>query len=188
MDEEEDTEEDDEEEIKGGKKAMKKSAEIPAELQAVMKAQSEQLELLQKQLKEEKNIRDLNDWQIKVEKNLSHFPGKSYSEMAKILKDLNDLNPTMAQTQFEQMKAASDALKSSEMFGASRSSNNRNSVVKVGGGSAWDQIETLTRDFVQKSNDIKLTHAAAMDEVLKSDKGKELYSQYLDENPAQLGR
>ncbi len=162
--------------------------ELSPEMTAVLKAQKDELEVVrkqnedfQKQLKVEKDARELASWTQKAKEELSHFPGKSTDELGQILKDLNDVNPDMATTQFASMKSASDALKQSgllEQVGKS-----------VGGtveGSAWAKIKKQADGIVEKSSDIDLTKEAAIAKVL--DRRPDLYNEYLSENPAQAAK
>ena len=160
---------------------------LPEEVQAILKAREDELEELKKtneqiakDLSDAKDERELASWMAKAEKECSHFPGKSVEEMAKMLKSLNDVNPGMAQAQFESMKAASDALKTSTLLKESGAGGG-----SVGGGDAWSQIEKLAEGLVEKSDDLDLTKEKAVNRVLESDRGQALYKQYLEENPQQ---
>lgn len=50
-----------------------------------------------------------------------------------------------------------------------------------GAGDAWDKIESLARQLVEKSDDA-LSQADAVSKVLETDEGRTLYNQYLQEN------
>jgi hypothetical protein len=177
-----------EEEMK--KEEEVKKEELPEEAQAIFKAQEEQIKALKeqndlviKQLREEKDQRELEAWISKAETELTHFPGKSFEEMGKLLKSLHDVNPETAKEQFETMKAASDALKTSDVF---KEAGKRAGVtVKK---SAWEKIEELAKGLVEKSNDVNFDLEVAIAKVMDSPRGAELYNEYLDEHPQQCGR
>ncbi len=56
--------------------------------------------------------------------------------------------------------------------------------VEKSGDDAWAEIEKAADAVVAKSDGV--SRSAAIGRVLKSDEGKRLYAQYLDENPAQV--
>ena len=53
------------------------------------------------------------------------------------------------------------------------------------GQDAWTEIEEIAKGMVQKSSDASMTQAKAIDLVLKTESGADLYRRYLKENPAQ---
>ncbi len=187
QDEKPEDEEDEEMTEKKVKKTEEVQPEVSEEAQKIFKAQAEQIEALQKQneevtkaLTEEKDKRELEAWIAKAENELSHYPGKSFEDMGKLLKSLSDANPEMAKEQFDNMKTASDALKESEIFkeigGRSASKDSK---------SAWAEIERLADGLVEKSSDINYTKEDAVSKVLETERGSKLYQKYLDENPQQ---
>lgn len=170
-------------------KKVKKGLDVPKEVQehfdTVIKAQNdrfdalkEQNEKVEKALKAEKDERELQDWITKAENDLSHLPGKTSEELAKDLKKMSDFDPEMAKKQFEQMKSASETIAKSEMFQELGGSG------QGVGGSAWDKIVKAAQGLVEKSG-AELSEAQAIDRVLTTSTGQELYSEYLKEHPAQ---
>jgi hypothetical protein len=161
-----------------------KKAELSPEVEAVLKAQTTELETLKAQneqitkaLKTETDSRKLIEWTQKAEQELSHYPGKSTKELGAMLKTMDDKDPEFAKQQFEVLKSASTAFAASPLLQeAGRSGGSDSS------GSAWEQIEKMANGFVEKS-DGSLTHEKAVCKVLKLK--PELYSKYLDEHPAQ---
>jgi phage-related protein len=164
---------------------VKKAEEVPEvedKAQVILKAQADQIAALTKQLEEQKDQRELETWIAKAEKDLSHFPGMSFEEMGKQLKSLSDIGPEVAQKQFDSMKAASDALKESAIFKEAGKKNTNDP------GDAWSQIVKLADGLVEKSNDVNFSQPEAIAKVLETPRGSELYTKYLEENPAQCGR
>jgi len=157
--------------------------EVREHFETVLKARDEELtalkesnETIAKSLKAEKDARELDAWIKKAEADLAHFPGKSTDEIAKSLKALADVDPKLAEEQFTAMKAASDALKESEILKSKGSSFD-------GGGaadSAWAAIEKAADGMIEKSGDSTLTRAQAIDLVCKHQ--PELYTRYVDES------
>jgi hypothetical protein len=161
---------------------QKKFEDIEKAHKAEIDALKENNEKITKALKEEKDTRRLSEWTQKAEKELSHFPGKSIDEIAKSLMELEDLKPELAKSQFESMKAASDAMKENNIFKSAGESYG-GSTAK---GSAWDQIEKLADGLVEKSDDLDMTKEKAIDRVLKSEKGMKLYAEYEKEQAEAL--
>jgi hypothetical protein len=161
---------------------------LDPELEAVFKAQKDQIDLLQKAnedsiaaLKIEKDKRELNEWIKKAEDGLSHYPGQSSTALGTMLKGLHDSDPELATKQFEMLKAASDAMKTSSVL---------KEAGRFGGdaepSSAWAKVEKSASELVQKSADRAFTKEKAIDLVLE--RNPDLYAEYLNENPAQTGR
>jgi phage-related protein len=174
---------DEEEEVMETKvKKEEEAPEVEDKAQVILKAQADQIAALTKQLEDQKDQRELETWIAKAEKDLSHFPGMSFEEMGKQLKSLSDIGPEVAQKQFDSMKAASDALKESAIFKEAGKKNTNDP------GDAWSQIVKLADGLVEKSDDVNFTQAQAMAKVLETERGSKLYTDYLDQNPAQCGR
>jgi hypothetical protein len=162
--------------------------DVRKDVEGLFKAQTDELEALRKQndevqksLKAERDARELESWVEKAKTELSHFPGQSAEEMGKTLKGLADINPELAKKQFEQMKAASAAIKKSSMFSEGGIPTNPN--MGGGGGSAWDQITKMADGIVEKS-DKPMSREKAMAQVMKNH--PDLYQRYLSEHPQQL--
>lgn len=128
-----------------------------------------------KALKTERDQRQTQEWIAKSEDELSHFPGKSSEELGKMLKALHDVNPEMATAQFESMKAASDAIKESDLLKTAGTGT-------APGGSAYQKIQEMVKAKIAKSGDT-MTPEQAEVEIMKED--PVLYEKYLEENPAQ---
>ena len=69
-----------------------------------------------KALADQADERNLDGWNEKARTELSHYPGESTEEIAKALHKMDKADPELAASQFKHMKAASDALKNSEIF------------------------------------------------------------------------
>jgi len=150
-------------------------------LEVLKKAQDAQLEAIRKQsdaqaaeLRAMKDAAALKAWQDKAETDLSHYPGKSTSEMAVMLKSLAATDQKQADELFTSMKAASDALKQSTILKAAG---------KVGtgqglGGSVVAKVEKMAADIISKSAD-GMTKDEAIVRVLSSQ--PDLYTQYTAE-------
>ena len=157
---------------KSADKPVEKKLELPPEAQAIFKAQQDELEKVRKDLKAEKDLREIAEWTTKAKAHLSHFPGKSVEEMGTMLKALHDANPELANEQFESMKAASAAIKEGLVL------KSAGSVGLTAGATAMDKIEKLAEGLVQKSEK-PLTKQQAITKVL--DQNPELYAQYIEE-------
>lgn len=147
------------------------------EVEAIFKAQKSELEAVRKSLQVETDKRLMSEWVEKTKSDLSHYPGKSTEEIAKMLKDLNDINPDMAAMQFESMKAASAAIKGGVVLKSVGSRGKENEVT------AMAQLEAVAAGLVEKSTDSKMTKEQAFKRAVEL--RPELYAQYLDENSKQ---
>jgi len=161
------------------------SDEIRKELDEQLTALRAENEQIRKSLKDEQDARVLATWKERVSKDLAHYPGKSFDEMAQSLKRLSDVDPSIAEDQFATMKAASAALALSPML---REAGRVNKGTEISADdSAWDKIVKMANGLVQKSADINLTEAKAIDAVLKTEAGRKLYAEHQQENPVQEG-
>lgn len=174
------------------KEVKKEFAGLPeavrAEVETVLKSRDDELAALRarneeitKALHTEKDIRELGEWVAKAEKDLSHYPGKSSRELGEMLKKLSDVDPTLAASQFDTMKSASDAMRDSVVLKEAGGS------FRDVTGSAWNKIEQLAEGIFEKSEDPKMTQQRAMAKALETPKGRKLYNEYLSENPKQSG-
>jgi hypothetical protein len=143
-----------------------------------LKAQNEAVE---KALKEERDQRILTSWVQKAKEHLSYLT-ETPEELGATLKDLAEVKKEMADKHFEQLKKASDAIKNSEIFEEKGLAGH--GAVKA--DSAWGKIKEIANGFVEKSGH-EMTEAQSINKALFTEKGKKLYEQYLDENPAQTG-
>jgi len=163
-----------------------KKEDLPEEVQKAMEDQDKKLadmqaenEKINKALEAEKDKRELEEWTAKARTDLGHFPGKSAEELGQMLKDLNDANPEVAKTQFDSMKAASEAMKSSELL------TEAGVIAKSGlSGSTWEKVNKMADNLVEKSEDLGMTKEKAITKVL--DNRPDLYEKYLEEHPRQV--
>lgn len=167
------------------KKKVKKE-ELAPEIQTIMKAQDDQIEVLkaqnvavQKALSDERDERELASWIKKAEEKLEHVPGKTADELGLSLQKLAKVDPELAKEQFDQLKIVSKGIEDSNLFHEVGGSNS-----KTIAGSSLDQIITMADGIVEKSG-AELTREQAVVRILKTAKGAELYEAYLKENPAQ---
>lgn len=140
----------------------------------VNKALSDKLETVTKALETERDIRVMNEWIGKCEKNLSHYPGKSMTEMAKVLKALAVVDPKLADAQFETMKSASEAIKKGALLDEQGKSGSGDT------GTVMDKIEKAAIEIMKTD---KVTHPVAVTKAL--DANPDLYREYLAENSKQ---
>lgn len=130
---------------------------------------------IKKALKDERDTRQLQEWIAKADTDLSHYPGASAEELGAQLKKLHDVDADFAEKEFERMKAASEALKQSDLL--KEAGGNRAPT-----GSAYQKIQELTKAKIQKSAG-EMTEEQAEVEIMNEHPA--LYEKYLEENPAQ---
>lgn len=151
---------------------------IPEAVQKALDDATERAEKLEKQLVSETRKREMTETVAKCEKEFSLVPGMSIDEMAVTLLDADD----DARKRIEKQWAATqEAMAKSDLL---RKAGGQGTLAD--GGDAWAQIEALADQFVEKS-DGDLTRATAIDRVLKTERGGELYQLYMAENPVQYG-
>lgn len=152
---------------------------LTPEAQEIFKAQDDKIAALEATLKKERDDRELAEWTEKAEKHLSHFPGKNSEELGTMLKSLHDVDPKLAESQFESMKAASDGLKTS-------------GVLKSVGHGADGEDLTAEQELVKKAEGIveksekPLTKEQAFRKACELN--PDLYEKYLTQNPRQVAQ
>lgn len=182
--------EDGKKKAKGTEEPVKKELEnLPAEVQELINKELEKRDAqveaikadnstLQNALKVEKDARELAEWTQKAETELSHYPGKSTSELGQMFKRLHDSDPKLAEEQFENYKVSSKAMEAGGILKEIGSGH-------AGGAnmseSAWDKIEKAADSIIEKSADT--SREDAIYKAIKDD--PDLYNKYLAENPAQ---
>jgi hypothetical protein len=144
------------------------------DLEAENKALKESNEAITKALTDQKEAAELATWEAKAKAELAYYPGKSFEEIAKSLHELAKVNAELAENHFVTMKAASDALKESEVF---KSAGNRGQTTE---GSAMAKIEKMASDILANSSDLNMTKEKAIAKVLRD--RPDLYDADLAEN------
>lgn len=155
---------------------------VRQQVEAIFKSNKEAIEKaekLEKALNDERELRVVKEWTEKAETQFSHIPAKA-SELAVIMKSLHTVDGELAKKVEELLSTVNETVKKSELL----VSKGRAHMPSFGG--AWDEIVTKAKDIMAKSSE-KVTQAKAIDMFLATPEGKELYQQYLIENPAQSG-
>lgn len=178
-----DMEDKEEEEMKKSLEALPE--DVQKQFEAITKAQDDKIaeltaqnEKVEKALKVEQDTRELNVWIGKAKDELDGLPGKTPAELGAIFKKLADVDPDIANEQFEQMKNAAEAIKKGKLFD------------EMGGrgadttGSGMDKINKAAKALMEKSDGMTIEQA----KVKVMEDNPELYDAYMDENPAQTGR
>ena len=132
-----------------------------------------------KTLATERGERQTKEWIHKAETELAHDQGESSEGLGKMLRDLHDHDPKVAEAQFKSMKAASDAIKKSDMLVAAGVPGS-----PAVAGSAAEKIEKMAKQLVLKAEK-PMTQEAA--EAFVVEQNPDLYNEYLNENPKQTG-
>jgi len=163
------------------------ATEVEKQLADIRKAHEEQISALTKQNEEirksldtEREERRRQELVAKAKDELSYCPGQSAEEQADLILKLEKVDAKLAEKQWAQMKATSEALQKSAVFAEAGAKFGESAE-----SSSWGQIEKLAKGLVEKSTDINFTEEQAIAKVLGSPRGKELYNQYLAEHPAQ---
>lgn len=173
-------------------KADELTPEVKAILEPIMKAQNDQITALKEQiaksdeaLTKERDQHALEGWIKKCEQELSFYPGKSSEELGKMLHTLAKQDGKMAEEQFNSMKQASATIEKSALLTDVGLKQGDTTRTGVSNGTAWDAIQKMADGVVEKSEKV-VSKAEAVTRVLKTEKGRQLYSEYLREHPAQM--
>jgi hypothetical protein len=157
--------------------------EVRAELAALWKTQEEAITKANAKLAEtEKTLKAEVEGRVKREfvqkaRDIGALPGQTYEQVAQSLYDANAVSPELATRLEATFKGAAEAIKAGEAFRMAGSS------AQVPGGGAWNKIEAMAAQLVQKSGATPISKAKAVDIVM--DQNPDLYKQYLAENKKQ---
>jgi hypothetical protein len=175
----------------GGKKKKKTEkshvpADMPAEMQAIFKAQQDEMEALRKEnaetteiLKSERRERIRKEYIAKCASDYSHVPGMTADAMGEMLQKAYEVSDDFGKQLEKQWADTHEAVRKSALL------VNQGVISSNDGSSgAWSKMQSLAKELVQKTEG--LSEAKALDVVMKEN--PELYQEYLDENPAQVGR
>jgi hypothetical protein len=158
------------------------TAEDRAQVEAVMKSQAS---LVEKTAQLEKLVQSISDERttaafVAKAEQFKHIPGSS-QELGAVLKSAATVDPKLGDALLGIFEKVNGLVAKSALLGS----------VGVGGvttpNSAAAKLDALIDGVVQKSAG-KVSREKAYSEVLKSAEGKELYREYLAENPAQRAR
>jgi len=165
----------------------KTPADMPPELEAVWKSQQEAItaanersEKLERQLEQVRKDALRKDYVAKCEREFAHVPGMTAEQMADMLIQAESVSKEFAEGLQKQWSATAEAVKKSGLLRASGSTGPRST-----SGDAWSQMQAMAKELVQKSAG-ELTSAKALDKVVAEN--PDLYQEYLNQNPAQLGK
>jgi len=121
----------------------------------------------------------LKEYVAKCASDYAHVPGSSAEEMGEMLQKAYSVDEDLGKRLEKQWAEASEAIKKSELI-RSRGIN----AVSDGSGTAWGKMEAFAKELTVKNEG--LSEGKAMRLVMEQH--PELYQEYLNENPAQLGR
>jgi len=177
--------EEDEEEMKMKKSLEALPEELRKEFETIQKAQNDKIaeltnqnQVFAKQLKEERDRRETEEWVAKCKEHLAALPGKTAQEHGESFKKMADADPELAKEQFAVLKAAADAVKEGNLY------------KELGGrgedttGSVMTKINKAAAKLME--GDSKLSKEKAFLKALEND--STLYAEYMNEHPAQSGR
>lgn len=180
-----DDEEEDEEEMKMKKSLEALPEELRKEFETIQKAQDEKIaeltaknETFAKQLKEERDRRETEEWVAKCKEHLAALPGKTAQEHGESFKKMADADAELAEEQFKVLKSAADAIKEGNLY------------KELGGrgedttGSVMTKINKAANEL--RKSDSNLSKEQAFMKALEND--PKLYAEYMADNPAQSGR
>lgn len=149
-------------------------AAMPPEVEAIFKAQASELEAVRKQLADETDRRRMAEWIQKARTDLSHYPGKSTDDLAKMLFDMEKLSPEMAGASFDSMKAVSAAFSGSPIL----KSEGTSAAPETDTGSVVEQIRKEADALIAKAEK-PMTREQAVAKIVRQK--PEMYAAYLKE-------
>lgn len=119
----------------------------------------------------------------KAAKDYSDLPIES-EKLGVMLKTANEVDEDFGKN-FEELLGKMNNLVNKSAALTTVGANN----TATNGGDAWSKIASLADGIVQKSDDLNMTEAKAIDMVLKTERGQALYNEYMMDNPSQrIGR
>lgn len=161
-------------------------ADMPVEMRKAFDDQSAALETLRKEALEkdariEKIEKEaiLKEYIAKCETDYAHVPGMTTGEMGTMLQKAYEVSEDFGKQLEKQWSETSVAIKKSALLstqGAAHSTHD--------GSSAWGKMESIAKEL--RKEDPEMSAGKAMDTVMS--RHPELYQEYLNENPAQLGK
>ena len=159
--------------------------DLPENVQALFKAQSSQIEALEKSsekdredLRKERTKRIRKEYVHKCEKEYSHVPGMSADEMADMLLKSYAVSKEFGEGVEKQWKQTNEAVAKSNLLVAQ-------GVIATNDGSsgAWAKMNAIAKSMVDAKPG--LSKSAAITAAIEAN--PQLYVDYLEENPAQRG-
>ncbi len=176
---------DEDEKMKKTKKSLGGDAAAIVELvtkamQPMLEAKNQEVETLKSTVAELLAADRESVFTAKAEKEYRHVPAAK-EEIAQVLKSAHDVSPDVGAQIEKILTRVNEAVSSAPILKSLGSTG----AASGGGGDAWGKINALAEQFVQKSDDPKMTLEKARTIVLKTQEGKRLYEDYLYENPAQ---
>jgi hypothetical protein len=164
-----------------------KPAGMPPEMEAVWKSQqdaisvaNERADKMEQRLEQVQKDAQRKDYVAKCEREFAHVPGMTAEQMADMLLQAESVSKEFAASLEKQWKDTAEAVKQSPLLRASGATGPRST-----SGDAWSQMQALSKELVRKSAG-ELTSAKALDRVMAEN--PDLYQDYLQQNPAQIGK
>ena len=166
---------------KTAKSADSQEPEMDAKVEAMFKSMNEKLETVEKSNRELTDRNRKLEYITKAEKEFPYAPG-STEENAMLLKSAHDAGPKAEEAMLANLKRMSEFVqKNQTIMQASGVAGGA-----TGHGDAEAKMQALAKSITMKSEDGRpLTDAQRMVQVMKTAEGRELYNQYLAENPKQ---
>jgi hypothetical protein len=162
-----------------------KPAGMPPEMEAVWKAQqtaidkaNERADKVEAELEAVRKSALRKDYVAKCEREFAHVPGMTAEQMADMLMQAHSVSKEFGESLEKQWAETAQVVKKSALLGSAGSRGQSQ------GGSAWDKMQGLAKELVQKSAG-ELSEAKALDTIMQQ--RPDLYQEYLGDNPAQLG-
>ena len=161
-------------------------AGMPPEMEAVWKAQQtalteqkERADKMEAELAEVRKSAQRKDYVAKCEREFSHVPGMNAEQMADMLMQAHAVSKEFGESLEKQWAETAQVVKKSALLGSSGSRGSSD------GGNAWDKMQGMVKELVQKSAG-EISEAKALDIVMQQN--PDLYQEYLGENPAQTAK
>jgi len=162
-------------------------AGMPPEMEAVWKSQQEAItkanersDQLAGELAAVRKDAQRKEYVAKCEREFAHVPGMNAEQMADMLMQAHAVSKEFGESLEKQWSETAEVVKKSALLGTTGARGPTGS-----GGSAWDKMQGMAKELVQKSAG-EVSQSKALDIVMQQN--PDLYQEYLGDNPAQLGK
>jgi hypothetical protein len=156
-------------------KSHESMADRTAELERVVKSATDTIAEL-------KDAATTKEFVLKAAKDFSHLPLDEGS-LGLMLKTADGVGGKFADSFTTLLGRMNEMVEKSDLL------TTMGNIANQSADSAWGKIQAMAKSMVQKSAESgeQLSNAQAIDIVLKTDEGKDLYRKYLGDNPRQRG-
>lgn len=158
-------------------------ADTRSTVEAIFKSHKDAVSKAEEMEKTLKSLRDESkrkDFIAKAEKEFDLCPGTS-EEIGEMLQSAYEVSDDYGAKVEKQLKSTQEALKKSALLKTHGYGGNGGAEAPTSGGEAMQELQKMAEEHAKENN---ITSEKAFSEVLKTSRGRELYSLYKSEHPS----